>query len=374
MAFSFSIPDIKADLVGLIKSLELIKLNYKSREAIYKLLSTNSKNSDVNETMKTLGLSSTNNPPGSAVFKFVESLPKLLPEIINDNPDYETKMKIDNNFIFSIIIAKTINKIIDEYLQEFNKFTEAERNEILQNLIDSEKNNEAKFKDQFIQLQKIENEKREQLLIILLFLQAMKQRQEELLQLKIELVIDLKKNISGLLDKVFTTVDGKPLLTEKARNEITDNISNFLIQNISDNNLKKAKDPEWLNRKKYEPGRLFPPANDNKIDVLDLDSLRVKSEITRIIEEGFSQNGIIVDKEFMSININIIVNEIKSDNGMIKKGLEEISSVDTENSIIANLVSDKTDKISNIIGEENLNLDVQYNDDDDLFNDDRPGM
>lgn len=374
MAFSFSIPDIKADLVGLIKSLELIKLNYKSREAIYKLLSTNSKNSDVNETMKTLGLSSTNNPPGSAVFKFVESLPKLLPEIINDNPDYETKMKIDNNFIFSIIIAKTINKIIDEYLQEFNKFTEAERNEILQNLIDSEKNNEAKFKDQFIQLQKIENEKREQLLIILLFLQAMKQRQEELLQLKIELVIDLKKNISGLLDKVFTTVDGKPLLTEKARNEITDNISNFLIQNISDNNLKKAKDPEWLNRKKYEPGRLFPPANDNKIDVLDLDSLRVKSEITRIIEEGFSQNGIIVDKEFMSININTIVNEIKSDNGMIKKGLEEISSVDTENSIIANLVSDKTDKISNIIGEENLNLDVQYNDDDDLFNDDRPGM
>jgi hypothetical protein len=319
MAFSFSIPDIKSDLVGLIKSLQMIKLNYQSRAVIFKLLSTDPNNSDVNETMKKLGLSSTENPPESAVFKFVESLPKLLSEIIKDNPDYETQMKIDNNFIFSILVAKAINQLIEEYHQEFHKFTEAERNEIIQNQIESEKNNEGKFKDQLIQLQKLENEKREQLLVILMFLQAMKQQYQELQQKEIELTIELKKNVSNLIGEIFKTVDGKHI-PQEVQNNIAKNVVIFLKEVISENSLKNGQ----INGRKHDGGRFFP---DNK-DGLGIDSLRGHARINGIVKDEYIKNGLQVDEKSIAEMVAVLIKKTESPNEEINNNLTELSSIE----------------------------------------------
>jgi hypothetical protein len=360
MAFSFSISDIKSDLVGLIKNLELIKLNYQSRAAIYKFLSTDPNNSDVNETMKKLGLSSTDNPPGSVVFKFVESLPQLIPEI-KDHPDYETKMKSDNNFIFNILIAKTINKLIEEYRQEFHKFTETEQNEIIQKQIDSEKNNEGKFKDQLIQLQnqKLENEKREQLLLTLAFLQAMKQRYSELQQREVELTIELKKNISTLIGTIFTTVDGKTIPKE-AQNIIADRVIDFQKNKFLEIRSEIINNLDQHNGKQYAPGKVLPDAvtdADSKV----FNSLKWQaaneSGVADIVRNVYSEQGLQHDESILSMQVKAF---IQAEEPEARKVFKEVAAARDAEEIIKEEYLERANIINSVQESPDFSVDFDF--------------
>lgn len=355
MAFEFSISIVKQDLAALMGGLAAVKRDYQRKGVINnKLLSSlphNSYITNIDNSSEKINLSSE---------KIANLISLALGEVeIQSAPDFETKVKTDSNHLFSVLVAKAIDNLIELYHKKFNQMQEKEREEFIQAQIEKEKNDNEKLKSLLQTLQDLENEKiKQELFIRMTILQAMKMQYAELLQREAALTVQLNQSMSEIVRKIFTTPDGKELLSKEQQNYIAEKVVEYKKQKFFEIREEFSKNPAYQNAQRYAPGN-FVPENKKDLNAAVFNSLKWQavneSGVVGIIKSACAELHLDLDEDVIDKNAKAIAEASKEEFEDVLSEMAEVrdAEIATKEEII-NLESESENLSENVF--ENFNF------------------